>query len=73
MTQIKTIRIHYEEGEIFYHLYDREGNFHIKTSKPISIYNLKIKRFGFCFRDTIDVTLELEEPIESTEIKETKE
>lgn len=49
-----------------YSIYDRDGKFQGKTRKPISIYNLKVKRFGFCPMDTVDVTLELEKPIDSS-------
>jgi len=69
---ISVIRIHYEEGAETYTLYDRKGNFEKKLSTPISIHNLKVKRFGFCMMDSIDVTLELEEPIDSKEIVATK-
>jgi len=70
--KIKVIRIHYEEGETFYDLYDREGNFRKRLSKPISIFNLRVKRFGFCIIDSVDITLELEKPISESEIKFTE-
>ena len=71
MVKINVIRIHYEENETHYDLYDREGTFIKKLSYPISIFNLKVKRFGFCHIDTVDVTLELEEPIEEDAIQRT--
>lgn len=70
--KIKTIRIHYEGGETKYELFDRNGVFSKLIDYPIEIFNLKVKRFGFCNIDTVDVTLELEEPIDSSEIKRRK-
>ena len=69
--KIKTVRIHYEDGDTIYQLYDRDGNFEKSLSYPISIFNLKVKRFGFCIIDSVDVTLELEEPIDIKEIRKT--
>ena len=69
--KIQTIRIHTNGTDEDCKLFDRNGNFEKTINHPISIYNLKVKRFGFCNWDTIDVTLELEEPIEETDIKET--
>ena len=67
--KIKTIRIHYEDGATEYQLFDRDGNYRITLEYPIQIYNLKVKRFGFCIIDTVDVTLELENEINIKEIK----
>ena len=66
--KIKTIRIHYEEGATEYQLFDRDGSYRITLKYPIEIYNLKIKRFGFCIIDTVDITLELEKEIDDKEI-----
>ena len=68
MTKIKTIRIHYEDGDTLYQLYDRDGKFHKTLSYPISIFNLKVKRFEFCIIDSVDITLELEKEIDDKEI-----
>lgn len=73
MVLIKTIRIHQEDNpeDNYYELFDREGNFRKRLNNPIQIFNLKVKRFGFCNWDSIDVTLELEEPIDSSQIEKT--
>lgn len=67
---IKTIRIHYNTEDEFndtYELFNREGTFLLKIDYPIQIFNLKVKRFGFC-NWGVDVTLELDEPIHLNQI-----
>jgi len=69
--KIKCLRIHYEENmeDCEYQIFDRYGNFLMRTDQPIKIENLpKVKYFGFCPLDTIDVTLEFEDYIDSSQI-----
>ena len=48
---IKTIRYIITLEDEFsdaYELFNREGTFLLKIDYPIQIFNLKVKRFGFC-------------------------
>ena len=69
--KIKCLRIHYEENEedYKYQIYDRHGTFLKSTNKPIKIEDLpKVKYFGFCPLETVDVTLEFEDYLDSKKI-----
>jgi hypothetical protein len=68
--KIKTLRIHAIEPDHAYRLFDRHGRFEQARVRSFEILNPpKIKRFGFCPIDTIDVTLEFETPLDSKQIK----
>ena len=70
--KIKCLRIHYEESEedYKYTIFDRSGNFIKRTKNPIKIEDLpKVKYFGFCPLESVDVTLEFEDYIDSAKIR----
>lgn len=71
--KIKTLRIHFDpdKDDYIYDLFDRYGKFFKQIDYPIQIFDLpQVKRFGFCPLETVDVTLEFEESINSSQIKE---
>lgn len=72
--KIKTLRMHYdpecEDGDYIYDLFDREGKMVKRIDYPIQIFDLpKVKRFGFCPIESVDVTLEFEDELDSRKIK----
>jgi len=74
--KIKTFRIQVDpdnQDNNKYTLFDRNGKFKQVRSKAIEVLNPpKVLRFGFCPIGTIDITLEFETPLDSSQIRATE-
>lgn len=67
---IKCLRIHHEQEEDSFKVWDRHGKFNRVYKSAIKIVAMpKVTYFGYCPLDSDDVTLEFETPIDSKQIK----
>ena len=67
----KILRIHMEEDTPWYEVYDRDSGKTKYTDRPFEILNPpRLKRIGWCPIDSYDFTLEFEEPIDASQLRD---